>query len=115
MSAVQEAVRTREPELEQHRSELTAYCYRMPGSPFEAEDAVQETLVRAWRGLERFEGRASLNSWLHRIATNVCLDMLRGAQRRARPIDRGPAGSADQPLGERLSETHWLWPIPDQQ
>ncbi len=100
--------------LDQHRRELTAYCYRMLGSAFEAEDAVQETLVRAWRSFARFEGRASLHTWLHRIATNVCLDMLNGAQRRARPIDRGPAGAAETPLGEMLSEAMWIWPIPDQ-
>ncbi len=99
--------------LEPYRRELTGYCYRMLGSAFEAEDAVQETLVRAWRNLDRFEGRAALRSWLHRIATNVCLDMLGGAQRRARPIDRGPAGSAETPLGEMLSEAAWIWPIPD--
>jgi RNA polymerase sigma-70 factor, ECF subfamily len=76
-------------QLDQHRAALTGYCYRMLGSPFEAEDAVQETMIRAWRGLDRFEGRAALRSWLYRIATNVCLDMLNGrAAARSRPDDR---------------------------
>jgi RNA polymerase sigma-70 factor (ECF subfamily) len=99
--------------LEQHRVELTAYCYRMLGSAFEAEDAVQETLVRAWRAFDRFEGRAALRSWLYRIATNVCFDMLNGRQRRARPMDLGPALSADTPLGSALPEVTWIEPIPD--
>jgi RNA polymerase sigma-70 factor (ECF subfamily) len=99
--------------LEQHRAELTAYAYRMLGSTFEAEDAVQETLLRAWRGFEGFEGRAALRSWLYRIATNVCLDMLSGSQRRARPMDLGPARTADGPLGEPLPEATWIEPIPD--
>jgi RNA polymerase sigma-70 factor (ECF subfamily) len=103
-----------EPEqlLEQHRVELTAYCYRMLGSAFEAEDAVQETLVRAWRSFDRFEGRAALRSWLYRIATNVCLDMLSGRERRARPMDLGPAGTAESLLTKRPEAT-WLEPIPD--
>jgi RNA polymerase sigma-70 factor, ECF subfamily len=99
--------------LEQHRAELIAYCYRMLGSPFEAEDAVQDTLIRAWRGLDRFEGRAALRSWLYRIATNVCLDMLNGRERRARPMDLGPA---QEPLESNLnvrSEATWIQPIPD--
>src|SRR5918995_1633641 len=100
-------------QLEQHRSELTAYCYRMLASPFDAEDAVQETFIRAWRGFDRFEGRAALRSWLYRIATNVCLDMLNGRDRRARPMDLGPAQTAESPLGEALPETTWLEPIPD--
>jgi RNA polymerase sigma-70 factor, ECF subfamily len=100
-------------DLEQHRRELTAYCYRMLGSPFEAEDAVQETLLRAWRALERFEGRASLRSWLYRIATNVCLDMLTGRERRARPMDLGEARSPDGPIGEILPEVTWIEPIPE--
>jgi RNA polymerase sigma-70 factor (ECF subfamily) len=99
--------------LEQHRVELTAYCYRMLGSAFEAEDAVQETLLRAWRGFEDFEGRAALRSWLYRIATNVCLDMLSGRERRARPMDLGPPGTADGPLGDQLPEVTWLEPIPE--
>jgi RNA polymerase sigma-70 factor (ECF subfamily) len=102
-----------EQSLEQHRSELTGYCYRMLGSSFEAEDAVQETMVRAWRSIDRFEGRAALRSWLYRIATNVCLDMLNGRQRRARPMDLNPSRSADGPLGGMLPEAAWLEPIPD--
>ena len=99
-------------ELEQHRRELTAHCYRMLGSPFEAEDAVQETLLRAWKNIDRFEGRSALRSWLYRIATNVCLDMLEGRERRARPMDLGPAG---EPIIENLHtpEVPWLQPVPD--
>src|SRR3954454_6504384 len=99
--------------LETHRRELTAYCYRMLASPFEAEDAVQETLLRAWRSFDRFEGRAQLRSWLYRIATNVCLDMLEGRERRARPMDLGPAR---EPVAENLHtlpEATWVQPIPD--
>src|ERR1019366_5189813 len=100
-------------DLERYRRELTAYCYRMLGSPFEAEDAVQETLLRAWRARERFEGRASLRSWLYRIATNVCLDMLSGRERRARPMDLGESRSPDGPIGEILPEVTWIEPVPD--
>jgi RNA polymerase sigma-70 factor, ECF subfamily len=102
-----------ETSLEQHRSELTGYAYRMLGSAFEADDAVQETMLRAWRNIGQFEGRSSLRSWLYRIATNVCLDMLGSRERRARPMDMGPAGTADGPLGDRLPEVTWLEPIPD--
>jgi RNA polymerase sigma-70 factor (ECF subfamily) len=102
-----------ELELEQHRSELTGYCYRMLGSAFEAEDAVQETLVRAWRSFDRFEGRAALRSWLYRIATNVCLDALKGRERRARPMDLGPAWNPDGPIGRTLPEVTWIEPVPD--
>jgi RNA polymerase sigma-70 factor (ECF subfamily) len=100
-------------DLELHRPELTAYCYRMLGSPFDAEDAVQETVLKAWRNLDRFEGRAAIRSWLYRIATNVCLDMLRGAKRRARPMDLGPAR---EPVAANLDvplEPRWIEPIPD--
>ena len=120
MTCMQESTRTAPPAageleqaLEQHRKELVAYCYRMLASPFEAEDAVQETFIRAWRGYERFEGRAALRSWLYRIATNVCLDMLNGRERRARPMDLGPAG---EPIVENLrvpGEVTWLQPTPD--
>ena len=99
--------------LEQYRRELTGYCYRMLGSAFEAEDAVQETLVRAWRGMEGFEGRSAVRSWLYRIATNVCLDMVRGPQRRARAMDFGPAGTADSFTGATRPESAWLTPVPD--
>jgi len=98
--------------FEQHRRELTGYCYRMLGSAFEAEDAVQETLLRAWRAADRFEGRSALKSWLYRIATNVCLDMLAGTKRRARPMDLGPAGGIDGSLGT-LPEATWIEPMPD--
>jgi RNA polymerase sigma-70 factor, ECF subfamily len=102
-----------EAHLEGHRSELIAHCYRMLGSPFEAEDAVQDTFIRAWKSYDRFEGRASLRSWLYRIATNVCLDMLSGRERRAMPMDMGPAVA---PVIENLNvlpETTWIQPIPD--
>ena len=99
--------------LEQHRPALTGHCYRMLGSSFDADDAVQETLVRAWRSFDAFEGRAALGSWLHRIATNVCLDMLEGRARRARPMDLGPAGSAEGSAGDLLPEASWILPIPD--
>jgi RNA polymerase sigma-70 factor (ECF subfamily) len=102
-----------EHQLESHRVELTGYCYRMLGSAFESEDAVQETMVRAWRGIDGFEGRAALRSWLYRIATNVCFDMLNGRQRRARPMDLGPATSADTTLGAPRPEATWLEPMPD--
>jgi RNA polymerase sigma-70 factor (ECF subfamily) len=102
-----------ELQLDQHRTELTAYAYRMLGSSFEAEDAVQETMLRAWRNLDRFEGRAALRTWLYQIATNVCLDMAKSRQRRARPMDLGPPQAADSPLGDQLPEVTWLEPIPD--
>jgi RNA polymerase sigma-70 factor (ECF subfamily) len=99
--------------LEQHRRELTGYCYRMLGSPFEAEDAVQETMLRAWRGAERFEGRAALRSWLYRIATNVCYDMLSGRARRARPMDLGPSVEPVESNLHALPEVTWIEPLPD--
>src|SRR6476661_6156314 len=99
--------------LEAHRVELTGYCYRILGSAFEAEDAVQETFIRAWRSFDRFEGRASFRSWLYKIATNVCFDMKGASQRRARPIDLNPAQTADRPLGTPLPETAWVEPMPD--
>jgi RNA polymerase sigma-70 factor, ECF subfamily len=116
MAAVETSVVTRselEASFEAHRSELVGYCYRMLASPFDAEDAVQEAFIRAWRNVGRFEGRASLRSWLYRIATNVCLDMLGGRNRRARPMDLGPA---QEPLLENLhrrAEVTWIEPIPD--
>lgn len=102
-----------EAELETYRSELVAYAYRMLGSAFEAEDAVQDALLKAWRNFERFEGRSAIRSWLYRITTNVCLDMLGSSQRRARPMDLGPAQSADSPLPEPLAEVTWIEPMPD--
>jgi RNA polymerase sigma-70 factor, ECF subfamily len=117
VAAANRAARTKpedlERQLEEYRGELTAYSYRMLASPFEAEDAVQETFLRAWRSFDRFEGRAALRSWLYRIATNVCLDMLNGRERRARPMDLGPAR---EPVAENLNtlpEATWIQPIPD--
>jgi RNA polymerase sigma-70 factor (ECF subfamily) len=105
-------MQTEVAELEAHRGALTGHCYRMLGSVADAEDAVQETLVRAWRSLDRFEGRASVKTWLYRIATNVCLDALASDARRFRPVDERAAGTIDDPL-EALDRTHWLEPIPD--
>ena len=103
-----------EARLEDHRTELRAHCYRMLGSAFESEDAVQETMVRAWRALDRFEGRSKFRSWLYSIATNVCLDMLDGRERRARPMDFGGPGTPEpSSLGAQLPEATWLLPVPD--
>ncbi len=118
MSLVQEAAvavgsSQLEDRLEEQRRGLTGYCYRMLGSPFEAEDAVQETLLRAWRAYEQFEGRAALRSWLYRIATNVCIDMLKGRQRRALPMDFGPAQEPIEANLNMRSEVTWIQPIPD--
>ena len=107
------AAKELEGQLEQYRAELTAHCYRMLASPFEAEDAVQETFIRAWRNLDKFEGRAALRSWLYKIATNVCLDMLGGRERRARPIDLGPAHEPIEANLNERSEATWIQPIPD--
>jgi RNA polymerase sigma-70 factor, ECF subfamily len=100
-------------DLEQYRRELTGYCYRMLGSVYDAEDAVQEAMVRGWRGIEGFEGRSAVRSWLYRIATNVCLDMLRGSQRRARPMDMGPSRVTESFAGATLPDQVWLQPVPD--
>ena len=99
-------------QLEVHRPALTGHCYRMLGSAFDAEDAVQETLVRAWRSVDRFEGRSSVRTWLYRIATNVCLDALSDSSKRARPMEEGPVGTVDDELQTR-PRAHWLEPIPD--
>ena len=100
-------------DLEVHRGELTGYCYRMLGSAFDADDAVQETMVRAWQAADRFEGRSSLRSWLYRIATNVCLDLLRSRRRRALPMDLSSPVPSSTPPVETLPETTWLEPIAD--
>jgi RNA polymerase sigma-70 factor (ECF subfamily) len=99
-------------QLETHRAALTGHCYRMLGSVFDAEDAVQDTMIRAWRSLDRFDGRASLRTWLYRIATNVCLDALAERALRVRPMEEGAAGSVEDPL-ETRPRRHWLEPIPD--
>jgi RNA polymerase sigma-70 factor (ECF subfamily) len=100
-------------ELEEYRVELTGYSYRMLGSSVDAEDAVQETMIRAWRGMERFEGRAALRSWLYRIATNVCIDMLNSRKRRALPMDLGPAQAPVIENLNMLPATEWIQPVPD--
>jgi RNA polymerase sigma-70 factor (ECF subfamily) len=104
-----------ERQFELLRPQLTGYCYRMLGSAFEAEDAVQDTMLRAWRSFDRFEGRAAFSSWLYRIATNVCLTMLDGRSRRARPMDFGPAGSSAVDAATLVThgEEAWVEPIPD--
>jgi RNA polymerase sigma-70 factor, ECF subfamily len=106
-----------DPRLLEHRRELTGYCYRMLGSSFDAEDAVQETLVRAWRGLADFEGRSALRSWLYRIATNVCLDQLSGRQRRALPMDLSgnPYPPVEHSLAGRRPGTAWVEPVLNRQ
>jgi RNA polymerase sigma-70 factor (ECF subfamily) len=103
----------RPEDLEPFRRELTGYCYRMLGSVFEADDAVQETMVRAWKAADSFEGRSALRSWLYRIATNVCLDALRGRGRRALAMDLGPSSTADRFAGATRPEQAWITPIPD--
>ncbi|WP_370552403.1 MULTISPECIES: sigma-70 family RNA polymerase sigma factor [unclassified Conexibacter] len=102
-----------ELELESHRRALTGYCYRLLGSGSEAEDAVQETMVRAWRSADRLQARGALKSWLYRIASNVCFDILGSAQRRATPMDLGPSSGADAALGAGLPESAWVQPIAD--
>jgi RNA polymerase sigma-70 factor (ECF subfamily) len=98
--------------LEEHRAPLTGHCYRMLGSASDAEDAVQETLVRAWRGLERFDARASLRTWLYRIATNVCLDAISDRAKRVTPLESRPVGTIEDAL-EALPRSHWLEPVAD--
>ncbi|KOU14593.1 sigma-70 family RNA polymerase sigma factor [Streptomyces sp. WM6368] len=99
--------------MDRYRVELTGYCYRMLGSSFDAEDAVQDTYIRAWRSYDKFEGRSSLRSWLYRIATNVCLDLLNAGKKRARPMDlTAPQHQASAVLNER-PEVTWLEPVPD--
>ncbi|MDP1570034.1 MAG: sigma-70 family RNA polymerase sigma factor [Vicinamibacterales bacterium] len=99
-------------QLETHRPALIGHCYRMLGSVCDAEDAVQDTMIRAWQGRERFEGRAAIGTWLYRIATNVCLDTLASRSRRARPMEEGPPGTASSSL-ETRPRTDWLEPVPD--
>lgn len=98
--------------LELHRTALTGHCYRMLGSAVDADDAVQDTMFRAWKALDRFDGRSSLRTWLYRIATNVCLDALASRSRRVVAMDERPVGSIDEELVE-LPRTHWLEPVPD--
>ncbi|MDT9688795.1 sigma-70 family RNA polymerase sigma factor [Streptomyces sp. P9(2023)] len=113
MSDLATATEDRNSELEKYRTELTGYCYRMLGSSFEAEDAVQDTMVRAWRSIDSFEGRSSLRSWLYRIATNVCLDSLNAGNKRARPMDLTAATPVAQAQLNARPEITWLEPVPD--
>lgn len=101
-------------QLEEHRTALKGHCYRMLGSAVDADDAVQEAMVRAWRHLDQFDERASLRTWLYRIATNVCIDALADRTRRARPLEEGPEGTVHDELVQR-PRTHWIEPIPDHQ
>jgi RNA polymerase sigma-70 factor (ECF subfamily) len=100
--------------VEPHRGELHAHCYRMLGSTHDAEDALQETLLRAWRGLPRFEGRSSLRSWLYRIATNTSLNAVQKRPRRVLPVDYGPAADPHDGPGEPMVESVWIEPYPDE-
>src|ERR671933_2169209 len=100
--------------LEPYRGELHAHCYRMLGSLHDAEDALQDTLLRAWRGLRRFERRSTLRSWLYTIATNTCLNLIAKRPKRVLPIDRGPATDPHDGLGLPLAESVWIEPYPDE-
>jgi RNA polymerase sigma-70 factor (ECF subfamily) len=113
VSAVTAAGAVPADQLERYRRELTGYCYRMLGSVHEADDAVQDTMLRAWRALARFQDRSGLRPWLYRIATNVCMDMLKGRSRRELPMDVAPAGSGDGGPGDRRPEATWIEPAPD--
>jgi RNA polymerase sigma-70 factor (ECF subfamily) len=108
-----DAAATLEAQMQERRHELTGYCYRMLGSAADAEDAVQETFVRAWKGIDRYEGRAALRTWLYKIASNVCFDALAANNRRAMPIDLGPSTTFDAPLRPPTGEATWITPIPD--
>ncbi|MBF5000390.1 sigma-70 family RNA polymerase sigma factor [Nocardia sp. BSTN01] len=114
MTALDSSAAKLDPDsLFEYRGELIGYCYRMLGSPFDAEDAVQETLERAWRSRGQFRGESSARGWLYRIATNICFDQLRGRGRRALPMGIGGPTNSDGRLGEPLSESAWLQPVPD--
>src|SRR5437763_14595929 len=99
--------------VEPHRRELHAHCYRMLGSVHDAEDALQDAMLRAWRGLPRFEGRSSLRSWLYTIATNTCLNVIAKRPRRVLPVDYGPAADPHQGPGAPIVESAWVGPSPD--
>jgi RNA polymerase sigma-70 factor (ECF subfamily) len=101
--------------VEPYQSELHAHCYRMLGSLHDADDALQDALLRAWRGLEKFEHRSSLRTWLYRITTNACLDVISRRPKRVLPTDHGPAAGRDDGLADPLTESVWIEPYPDQQ